>query len=999
MDRSKAKPSKFISWMEGSFVRDSSGEPMVVYRGEHGKHDGAEFHTRSGSISFGTLRAANVYAAEPNRLDLDPVARQPLVIPAYLRICTPLICDPDDPFIDVATLREALGLEQARRIALKFSSHIEDTGRWDEDFAPAFSSAKEMIEVASAEELDRLYFAVFPLLDDPVEVDLLRSAGFDGAIYGGSGQTALEPEYRIFSAAQALPAFEVGWPAGEVPFSEPSLDRSPRSKRSSVKQVRAALADLVGSRGVELAEGLGRLVVTTSRELSTAGHFQMSHGALGSYSDHPGFRQMLAEQRAAKRRAIEAIGDVEDCAIVAAKGGGHRWLMILRDASEQGKWRTQSFDARGFSGHMVYNTKEAAIEAAAASGFTTRDDSALDRIQDTPAFQRGLYATDLISRVNSGDLQYAQANALLAQYDAEMGALNSIAAVGAQAFISAGGETIYLLADRITQGREQAVFLHEIVHRYARKLLGLDAWQHSLGVLKAWEALPPGSLERQIHDAARSRAGFASGGDESLFDEELFAYAVEEAVSRGVKPSALAHPASAAQWFDSVVGVLRGSIFEIAGAAPTNEFDAQALVDLAYAFAQLENPDRAQLILAALSPEERHILASRLGALGAGSGLEVEAMDSRPQGESRPWVLRDVSDADGSFFVVMSAAGEELGRSVDPARAVEAARRARLPSGTKAREPARVQCAMFSLEAVSAVAAYAPEGTSSIPQAHHQCAEVVARYAASDAWMKAPNGLPTKLTQDQWIMVRTENFINWFGDWEHDPESASQVVHPETGEPMVVYHGSASAGFSVFDGEKRRDGHVPSMYFSADRSTAKSYAGTASDADITQDEDGYFEESSGVYAVFLNIRSPWQESFEGAHWDGSRTGQWAVVDENHDEVPDASGCRYFETEEQACALAATAAGLRVAPASDSFFSTNSAVKQAADFGCDGCIIFDVSDPGPFCGGWYDCTNVFAVFSPTQVKSATDNTGAFSPKSPDIRFSLAEVCPEYTRMRA
>lgn len=32
--------------------------------------------------------------------------------------------------------------------------------------------------------------------------------------------------------------------------------------------------------------------------------------------------------------------------------------------------------------------------------------------------------------------------------------------------------------------------------------------------------------------------------------------------------------------------------------------------------------------------------------------------------------------------------------------------------------------------------------------------------------MKAPNGDPTKLTEKQWVQVRTKAFKNWFGDWE-----------------------------------------------------------------------------------------------------------------------------------------------------------------------------------------------------------------------------------------
>ena len=44
--------------------------------------------------------------------------------------------------------------------------------------------------------------------------------------------------------------------------------------------------------------------------------------------------------------------------------------------------------------------------------------------------------------------------------------------------------------------------------------------------------------------------------------------------------------------------------------------------------------------------------------------------------------------------------------------------------------------------------------------------EVRMKHAGSDSWMKAPNGKDTKLTEKQWLQVRTPSFKAWFGDWE-----------------------------------------------------------------------------------------------------------------------------------------------------------------------------------------------------------------------------------------
>ena len=42
------------------------------------------------------------------------------------------------------------------------------------------------------------------------------------------------------------------------------------------------------------------------------------------------------------------------------------------------------------------------------------------------------------------------------------------------------------------------------------------------------------------------------------------------------------------------------------------------------------------------------------------------------------------------------------------------------------------------------------------------------QYEGTEMWMKAPNGQPTNLTEDQWLSVRTPAFKAWFGDWEEE---------------------------------------------------------------------------------------------------------------------------------------------------------------------------------------------------------------------------------------
>jgi hypothetical protein len=69
----------------------------------------------------------------------------------------------------------------------------------------------------------------------------------------------------------------------------------------------------------------------------------------------------------------------------------------------------------------------------------------------------------------------------------------------------------------------------------------------------------------------------------------------------------------------------------------------------------------------------------------------------------------------------------------------------------------------------------------------------------------APNGKPSNLTPEQYRIVRTPEFISWFGDWINSPETASKVVD-ENGEPLMVIHKTnLENDFYVFDKNKIGD--------------------------------------------------------------------------------------------------------------------------------------------------------------------------------------------------
>ena len=91
------------------------------------------------------------------------------------------------------------------------------------------------------------------------------------------------------------------------------------------------------------------------------------------------------------------------------------------------------------------------------------------------------------------------------------------------------------------------------------------------------------------------------------------------------------------------------------------------------------------------------------------------------------------------------------------------------------------------------------------------------------------------LTPEQYELVRTPAFKNWFGDWENNPEGASKVVD-ENGEPLKQSHFTNSK-FTVFKNKE-------TGFHFGDKSIKE-------DLSIAKGED-LFEELE----VFLNIRNP-----------------------------------------------------------------------------------------------------------------------------------------------
>lgn len=138
--------------------------------------------------------------------------------------------------------------------------------------------------------------------------------------------------------------------------------------------------------------------------------------------------------------------------------------------------------------------------------------------------------------------------------------------------------------------------------------------------------------------------------------------------------------------------------------------------------------------------------------------------------------------------------------------------------------------------------------------------KVKAAYVQDDDLLKyeeggliAPNGKKSNLTPEQYNLVRTPEFKAWFGDWENEPENASQVVD-DNGEPLVVYRGFLKRknlgnvfryNIKNFRTAKNRQKNTFAFYFTNEKEVAKEYG-----ENLTESNENYI-----VQEYFLNIRN------------------------------------------------------------------------------------------------------------------------------------------------
>ena len=229
--------------------------------------------------------------------------------------------------------------------------------------------------------------------------------------------------------------------------------------------------------------------------------------------------------------------------------------------------------------------------------------------------------------------------------------------------------------------------------------------------------------------------------------------------------------------------------------------------------------------------------------------------------------------------------------------------------------------------------------------------------------LKADQGQPVKFTKQARASLRaapeTPEFKQWFGD--------SKVVDAD-GKPLVVYH-ATSDDFDSFDPSSDRRGNGL-IFFAKD----------SANAEATRFFDK--REATQVMPVYLQI----EKMFDGLKGVPKELQDWILSNKNSLE-------KELNEYEQDWGLAISALDYLDKDDTGEFNPKNyikaiakgewqaieaskSLIKKIKELGYDGIKMYEEGD-------------TYAVFKPTQVKSATGNIGSYDQYNPDVRYSLRD----------
>lgn len=271
----------------------------------------------------------------------------------------------------------------------------------------------------------------------------------------------------------------------------------------------------------------------------------------------------------------------------------------------------------------------------------------------------------------------------------------------------------------------------------------------------------------------------------------------------------------------------------------------------------------------------------------------------------------------------------------------------------------------------------------------------------------APNGKVSNLNERQYVQVRTKAFKNWFGDWENDPTNASKVVD-ENGEPLVVYHtrNAFMKDFDTFD--TNVEDRPTAIYATNDKVMSSSYW------KMGYDRDDFFKFATFVTFIREDVKKELFDPFTGEKIESinpdytdllkmlSKLGLKYDTNKKIFTIEELKQIRNTIEEkyklEDLKILFLNIKNPVIIEGNHHYWndilfngkqmSTRSIEELFRNSEHDGIIFKNIKDWGTS-NNINTAANVYAMYSPNQVKSAESNTGTFSINNDNIYYNLQQ----------
>ena len=273
-----------------------------------------------------------------------------------------------------------------------------------------------------------------------------------------------------------------------------------------------------------------------------------------------------------------------------------------------------------------------------------------------------------------------------------------------------------------------------------------------------------------------------------------------------------------------------------------------------------------------------------------------------------------------------------------------------------------------------------------------QIDDVRAKFEGTKDWLKAPNGQPTNLNEQQWLQVRTPAFKQWFGDWQGDPVNASKILD-DNKEPLIMYHGS-SQDFWSFDMSKadlNRNSRMQGSFFSDSAEVASAYTVRPLKDKNWQEINKKQEQARDDFFAEVVKHKQEGNSFQQAR-ELAKDAK-SKYDKLSDQRKSIERALFDDAENNAinktmAVFINSRAPFEQDVKGGNFREANSRAFEMYDTGIYDGVVNDNVDDSANLYSESQTSKVVISFDPTNIKSATNNAGTFDGLNPDIRFSRA-----------